>query len=203
METKDALTDSELIASLVDFGPVREAMREAYSKEFEQIARSTFAESNTASGLAVNLPDPVALRLIEEGGRRVGLIDLRKQTKDRLFRTIAEAREQGLGADAIARLIRNDIPKGPWSTVQMRARVIARTETKFAQNKSMMEFAKASGARNAMIFDNRTGFDDDECPALDGKIVSLEEAETLMGDEHPNGTRSFTPWYEDIEEATG
>ena len=55
-----------------------------------------------------------------------------------------------------------------------------------------------------MIFDNRTGFDDDECPGLDGKIVSLEEAETLMGDEHPNGTRSFTPWYEDIDgEATG
>ena len=149
------------------------------------------------------MPDPVAVRIAESGGTRVGLIDLKKQVRDRLFTTIAEAREQGLGADAIARLIRNDIPKGPWSSVQVRARIIARTETKFAQNQSMIEFAKASGAERAMIFDARLGETDEECEALNGRVVSLEEAETLIGDEHPNGTRSFTPWYEDIEEQTG
>ncbi|MGH7851530.1 MAG: phage portal protein [Thermodesulfobacteriota bacterium] len=202
IETKDPQTDAELIASLVDFGPVREALREEYADQFDTVARSTFGEANTALGLAVNLPDPVAVRIAQTGGRRLGLIDLSKQVRDSLFTTIAEAREQGLGVDAMARLIRQDIPKGPWSSVEIRARVIARTETKFAQNQSMIEYSKTSGAQYAMVFDNRTGFDDEECSALDGVIVTLAEAESLMDSEHVNGTRSFTPWYEEVE-ATG
>lgn len=202
-ETKDPESDSELIASLVDFGPVREVMRAAYSALFDKVVRSTFEESNTALGLSVNLPDPIAIRVAETGGRRLGLIDLRKQTRDRLFTTIAEAREQGLGVPAIARRIREDIPKGPWSSVQVRSRIIARTETKFAQNQSMIEYSKASGAQHAMVFDARLGATDAECEALDGTIVTMAEAEQLMESEHPNGTRSFTPWYEEVGEATG
>lgn len=203
IETKDPMSDAELIASLVDFGPVREALREEYAAQFDTVVRSTFAEANTALGLAVNLPDPVAVRVVQTGGRRLGLIDLSKQVRDSLFTTIAEARERGLGPDAIARLIREDIPKGPWSSVEIRSRVIARTETKAAQNESMMEFAKTSGAQHAMVFDARLGPTDAECEALNGVIVTLAEAESLMDEEHPMGTRSFTPWFEDLEERTG
>jgi len=203
IETKDPMTDAELISSLVDFGPVREALREEYAAQFDTVARTTFGEANTALGLAVNLPDPVAVRIVETGGRRLGLIDLRKQVRDSLFTTIAEAREQGLGPDAIARLIREDIPKGPWTSVEIRSRIIARTETSHAQRTSMIEFSKASGARHAMILDARLGPTDEECEALDGVIVTIEEAEQLMDDEHPQGTRQMVPWYEAVEELTG
>lgn len=196
---ESARTDSEIISSLVDFGPTRNALRETYASEYDKIARATFGEANTALGLGVNLPDPAAVRIAQRGGTRVGLVDLQKQVKDRLFTTIAEAREQGLGPEAIARQIRADIPQGRWSTVEIRARVIARTETKFAQNASMIEFAKATNAQHAMIFDARLGDTDEECEALNGVIVTLEEAETLVADEHPNGTRSFTPWYEPLD----
>ena len=55
-----------------------------------------------------------------------------------------------------------------------------------------------------MIFDARGGEEtDDVCEGLDGTVVSLEEAETLMANEHPNGTRSMTPWYENEGEAIG
>lgn len=198
-----AETDSGRIAALVDLTPTERALQDEYAAQFDQIVRSTFGEANTALGLGVNLPDPVARRVVATGGRRVGLIDLKKQIKDRLFTTIAEARSEGLGPEAIARRIRQDIPQGRWSSSQIRARVIARTETKYAQNVSMVEFAKTSGAQHAMVFDARLGDTDEECEALDGTIVTLEEAESLMDSEHPNGTRSFTPIYDDIEEQTG
>ncbi|MGH7891633.1 MAG: phage portal protein [Thermodesulfobacteriota bacterium] len=197
-----AETDAGKIAQLVDLDPVKRALEDEYAAQFDQIARSTFGEANNALGLGVNLPDPVARRIVATGGRRLGLIDLRGQVKDKLFTTIAEARSRGLGPDAIARLIGEDIPKGPWSSVEIRARITARTETTYARNVSMIEYSKTSGAQYAMVFDNRTGFDDEECSALDGVIVTLAEAESLMDDEHPNGTRSFTPWYEEVE-ATG
>lgn len=196
-------TDAGKIAQLVDLDPIKRALEDEYVAAFDQIAHSTFSEANSALGLGVNLPDPVARRIVATGGRRLGLIDLRGQVKNNLFRTITEARSQGLGPDAIARLIREDIPKGPWTSVEIRSRIISHTETKFAQNQSMIEYSKTSGATHMMIFDNRTGFDDEECSALDGVIVSIAEAESLMDDEHPNGTRSATPIYESIDEQTG
>lgn len=198
IETKDAARDSELITSLVEFGVVREGLRVKYATQFELVVRSTFNQANISLGLATNLPDPVAIRILEQGGSRVGLIDLSKQTRERLFQTLAAAREQGLGPDAIARRIRNDIPAGRYNDVKTRARVIARTETKFAQNQSMLEYTKESGAERAMVFDARSGDTDETCEALNGAIVSLAWAEALVGEEHPNGTRSFTPWFEEI-----
>ena len=85
------------------------------------------------------------------------------------------------------------IPKGPWASAKVRARVVARTETAFAQNTSTLERSRAAGIERALVFDNRTGFDDDICSAMDGVEVTLAEAEALAADEHPNGTRSFSP----------
>jgi hypothetical protein len=48
------------------------------------------------------------------------------------------------------------------------------------------------GVERVMVHDNRTGHDDDVCSAIDGRVVTIEEAEA-MGLAHPNCTRSFTP----------
>ena len=50
----------------------------------------------------------------------------------------------------------------------------------------------------AMVFDARIGDTDEVCEDLNGRIVSLAWAQALVGEEHPNGTRSFTPWFEEI-----
>ena len=124
---------------------------------------------------------------------------LKNQTRKKLFDILTEGREAGEGRDALVKRIGNEIPSGPWRDVKTRARVIARTETKFAQNTSMLEYTKATGVQQAMVFDARLGDTDETCQALNGRIVSLSEAEALVGEEHPNGTRSFTPWFEEIE----
>jgi hypothetical protein len=79
---------------------------------------------------------------------------------------------------------------------QYRAEVISRTETKYAQNMSSMEISKGSGTFNAMmVFDGiygepRSGAVD---VAANGQIVSFEDAQLVIDDEHPNGTLSLTP----------
>ncbi|KKK44499.1 hypothetical protein LCGC14_3167020, partial [marine sediment metagenome] len=92
-----------------------------------------------------------------------------------------------------ARRVRVDIERGRYRDVQTRAKVIARTETAFAQSTSTIERSREAGVQMAIVFDNRTGFDDDICSAMDGITVTLDEAQALAADEHPNGTRSFSP----------
>mgnify|MGYP001558605778 CR=1 FL=1 len=171
-----------------------------YNSFFAEVGRQTFEGMNTAFGLSTDLPDPAALRILDNAGRRAGLVDLTAQTRDTMFETISAARAEGLGPPAIARRIMEDIPAGPWRDSNTRARVISRTETKFAQNLSTVEYAKANEVRYAMVFDARGGPTDEECEALDGLIVDLDTAEMLASEEHPNGTRSFTPWFAALEE---
>jgi HK97 family phage portal protein len=79
---------------------------------------------------------------------------------------------------------------------QYRAEVISRTETKYAQNMSSMEISKGSGTFNAMmVFDGIYG--EPRSGAVDvsanGQIVSFEDAQLVIDDEHPQGTLSLTP----------
>jgi hypothetical protein len=79
---------------------------------------------------------------------------------------------------------------------QYRAEVISRTETKYAQSMSSLEVAKGSGTFNAMqVTDGvygepRSGEID---IASNGQIVSFDDAQRIIDDEHPNGTLSLTP----------
>ena len=166
--------------------------REVYEAHYLMVAEVS-GEAAEIIGLAADLPDPVARAVVSTGGTRAGLVDLEAGVKRTLFDALTEGRAAGEGPDALARRIRNDIPKGRWSDVRIRSRVIARTETAFAQNISTIERSRAADVQRALVFDNRTGFDDDICPALDGIEVTLEEAEALAVAEHPNGTRSFSP----------
>ena len=135
--------------------------------------------------------------MMAAGGGRSKLVGLGKDARATLFNSLTEGRAAGEGADALARRIRTQVPRGPWSDVRTRARVIARTETAYAQNISTIRRSELAGLERALVFDNRTGFDDDICPGLDGIEVTLAEAQALAGDEHPNGTRSFSPLVQD------
>lgn len=191
--------DVEKIINGIAWSTIDEAMLLQYQGTFGLVLEETFGGMNSAIGLAANLPDSASVRILADGGRKLGLLDLKEQTRKNLFKALAESREIGEGADAIARRIRDQIPKGPWRDVQTRARVIARTETKYAQNRSMMEYTRASGATQARVFDARLGDTDAECEARADVIVSMAQAEEWLEGEHPNGTLSITPWFEATE----
>ena len=75
-----------------------------------------------------------------------------------------------------------------------RAKLIARTETMYAQNESAMATYEASDAvAQGEIIDNQTGFGDVDCMARNGFVGSLDECRRHISQEHPNGTARVLP----------
>ena len=94
----------------------------------------------------------------------------------------------------IQRQIAEQVPAGRFSTSDIRAATIARTEVKYAQNVSSIEAYQASEDIQAVtVIDAQIGPTDAECEALNGTVVTFGEARQLADSEHPNGTRSFAP----------
>jgi len=145
--------------------------------------------------LAIGVRDTVAELIVREGGRKAGLVDLRAETRQALLSALADAREAGFGIPQTARLIREYVPAGRFTTAgaAYRAKLIARTETRWATNVSVAQIGAAAGFERWRAFDNRTGFGDEECVARDGQEFTEDEMMAEMDAEHPNGTLSFAP----------
>lgn len=169
-----------------------------YSPQFLATARATFGTIDTILRLGVNLTDPREQSIIAAGGKRMGLVDIEGQTRDAIFAAIERGRDAGEGAAGIADLIREMVSAGPWGTADTRAMMIARTETKYAQNYSSLEaYSSAENVHGILVFDAQLGPTDEECEQLNGMVVSVDEAFRLAETEHPNGTRSFAPTSEE------
>jgi hypothetical protein len=94
----------------------------------------------------------------------------------------------------MSRQIRSMIPAGPWSTSKIRADVIARTETKWAQNVSSMTVYRAAlNVTHIRVFDAQLGDTDADCEEINGKVFTIDEASGIEPLDHPNCTRSFAP----------
>ncbi|WEK00606.1 MAG: phage portal protein [Candidatus Sphingomonas phytovorans] len=193
--------DDELIAMILEklgIDAWSAELTQDYGAHYLEIAEAV-QEAAGHAGLGTNLPDPVARAIVASGGRRVGLIDLDQQTRDAVFDALAEGRAEGEGVQKLADRIAVHIEAGPWNSGEIRARTIARTETKFAQNISTIERGLAAGVGQFVVFDGRLGPGRSlpEHMARDGSVVGAEEAAQMAADEHPNGTLSFAPYFEE------
>ena len=168
--------------------------RFTYAEHYLSVAKDVVDGLQATLGLDVMLSDQMEMRVLHLAGTRKGLVDLPGQTKDALFKAVAEGRELGEGAAELARRIADYVSAGPWASKETRAMVIARTETKYAQNASSLSaYLQSENVTGVMIFDAQLGPTDEECEQLNGQVVNFAEAERLMETEHPNGTRSFAP----------
>lgn len=174
----------------------RTAFERLYEAHYLDVAKKV-AEAAELAGISGSLPDPVARSIAGAGGRRAGLVDLTAQSKTALFDAIAEGLSEGEGAQQLANRIARHVEAGPWAAPEIRARTIARTETKYAQNVSTIERARAANVERFIVFDGRLGpgRSRDDHIARDGSIVSAAEAAQMAADEHPNGTLSFAPHF--------
>ena len=174
----------------------QDALIPAFDAHYLRTTEMTVGSINTVLNLGVNLPDPVAREIVAAGGRRAGLLDITGETRQSIFRSLAAGREAGEGPPALARRIRSQVPSGRFTNggPKYRAQLIARTETKYAQNQSSIAAYRQSDVVTGLLaFDNQTGFGDDECVARDGRIFTFDEAESELATEHPQGTLSFGP----------
>lgn len=195
-----------------------------WQAQYTTVAETTLDGINGVFGAGLNMPDPTMRAILYKGGKHIAFVKIDKQVHDAIMQAIYEARVNGMGATAVAREIRSMIEgkemfPGIWQRTkdarielgwsvekaeasadravrQYRGELIARTETKYAQNVSSLQIARDSGTFNAMqITDGvygapRSGEVD---IASNGQIVSFDGAEMVAEDEHPNGTLSLTP----------
>ena len=172
----------------------------SYGSQVEQIALGTVEQINTTLRLGVNLPDDVMRQIISDGGTRAGLIDIENDVREAIFRALREGRELGEGADALARRIRDYVPEGRFRNAgaEYRARMIARTETKNAQNESSLQaYEQSDVVIGVRAFDNQTGYNDEDCTLRDGRVFSIADAREEQRKEHPNYTLSWAPEIDD------
>ena len=173
-----------------------EYLLQAWQQVYQTSMVSTAGVIRQQLQILTDLPDHKGREILEKGGTRRGLIDFEKQTRDSLFQVIRQGRIDGHGPETIARQIRAMVPAGPYpkAGAHYRSYLIARTETKYAQNLSALETYRESGAFTGMLaYDARLGDTDAECIERNGKIFTFDEVEAELASEHPNGTLSFAP----------
>jgi HK97 family phage portal protein len=203
-EIKSAKEDDaavvEQILSKLGIAGWQSKLKQIYAAHYEEAMNAT-AKVAADAGLGVSVPDEVMRSVIAAGGRRSAMVDLTEQTKAAIFEALAEGRAEGEGVEALAKRILGHVEGGPWGTADTRARVIARTETKYAQNISTIERARAGGVDMFIVFDGRLGpgRSKPDHIARDGSIVTAAEADEMAEAEHPNGTLSFAPYFEGME----
>jgi hypothetical protein len=173
-------------------------LRAIYEAQYLEIAKAT-GEAADAAGLGASMPDVVAQSIVAAGGRRAGLVDLDRQTRAALFDALAEGRAAGEGAVQLAARILPAVAAGPTLDPEVRALRIARTEAKYAQNISTIERGRAAGVSTFIVFDGRLGPGRSLLShiARDGSIVGIQQAVVMADAEHPNGTLSFAPNFEE------
>ncbi|PAL20210.1 phage portal protein [Sphingopyxis sp. GW247-27LB] len=173
-------------------------LRAIYEAQYLEIGKAT-GDAAEAAGLGASLPDQVAQSIVAAGGRRAGLVDLDRQTRAAVFDALAEGRAAGEGAVQLAARILPAVASGPSLDPEVRALRIARTEAKYAQNISTIERGRAAGVSSFIVFDGRLGPGRSLLShiARDGSIVGIQQAVVMADAEHPNGTLSFAPNFEE------
>ena len=192
--TPKQLAETQLILDKVDLTTMENQLKELYEEQYRRTADTTLNSLNNVMGITIGSPDIVAQQTVAAGGRQAGLVDLSGSTRRKLFKILAQAEEAGLGVPETVRLIRDTVTAGRFATTEIRARLIARTETLHAQRESSLAaYKQISGVDTVLVFDARLGETDEECANLDGTTVTIADAEVLSAEEHPNGTRAFAP----------
>ena len=174
----------------------QDALIPAFDGHYLRTTQMTVGSINNVLNLSVNLPDPVAREIVAAGGRRAGLLDITGETRQAIFRSLADGRAAGEGPAALGRRIRSQVPAGRFTNAgpKYRAQLIARTETLHGQRISSIQTYRQSDVVTGLLaFDAQLGDTDAECEARNGTVFSFEDAERETAREHSNGTLSWGP----------
>lgn len=167
-------------------------LKQLLETHYLRTAATTVDTLNTVLELGVELEDPVERKIVAEGGARAGLVDIDDATRKAIYQALSEARVEGLGPAEAAKRIREYVPAGRFVNAgpKYRALMIARTETKNAQNLSSLAAYNASGTVTKVLCLDGEG--DAICAERDGQTFTLDDASD-EGLAHPNCTLNWAP----------
>lgn len=171
-----------------------DALQRIFGAHYEAVWRAMVENMQGSLGVAIESVDELAVRVVEIGRRRALLSHAGRDMQDRVFRALRDGIADGLAGEALAERVAGALSAGPWSSVEIRAMVVARTELAYATNMSTIVVASSSDSFESMyVMDARLGPTDTVCEELAGTVVTMDEATELTEQEHPNGTRHFVP----------
>jgi hypothetical protein len=154
--------------------------------------------SLSQSALGDTERDRALKKVLTQGGRRLGLIDLTENTKSALFRVIEFSRNYETGVPSptqIAKWIESEVPAGRFVNAgpRYRSQLIARTEVMHATRTSSIETFRADPSVKKLLAVD--GDYDDDCSSRNGEEFTFADAETesLSDTVHPNCTLVFVP----------
>lgn len=174
-------------------GSFTEALNKRFRTNAARTLEQTVATISDIANLTGGVSDPVQEKILNSGGKRIGLVDIEQSTRDVLLNAINSGNELGLNPREIARNIRTDVPAGRFVNAgpAYRSQLIARTETNWAMNTSAIAtYREADEVEMCIAMD---GSDDEDCAARNGQEYTFDEAEAELESEHPNGTLTFAP----------
>ena len=167
--------------------------------ELQKVAERTWQDVTRAgvlSEISFTSHEGAVLNRLNQASVRVKAIN--DVTRTRINTALQEGVNRGYSLRQIADGVQKDQFNGLRNIVRgmpgrpdaaKRARTIARTEVRWAQNQTTALRYKSSGVNEVMI---RDGDEDDGCRAVDGTRQTIEWYEANPT-EHPNCTRGATP----------
>lgn len=170
-------------------------IKEPMERHYVRTGEASVDNVNQTFDLGVSFDEPAERAMLNAGGTRAGLLDVTEDTRAALLRSIEAGREAGLGPPDIARTIRSEVPAGRFTNAgpKYRAELIARAETKTAQNVACRNAYRTAGVEVLLAFDARIGDDHDPaCEQRDGQEYGIAEAES-EDLTHPNCSLSWAP----------
>jgi HK97 family phage portal protein len=204
----DILAGAGSLAPLLPADLLHQLLAAEYQANYAQIGDATFAAVSDQLGTVIgfNLDDPYAIALLDAGGTNAGLVDIDQQTRDAIFQALIDGREAGEGIPQLIDRIQGYVEgahmypgiaeeQGADAAAMYRAQVIARTETRVAQNlSSLLAYQKSELVAGVLVFDgDGCGWRSHTDPDLaDGSRRTLDEAyaQPLA---HPQCVRAFAP----------
>lgn len=128
-------------------------------------------------------------RVIRYLGSRLHFIqNIDDTTRKAIAQTLAEGVSQAEDLRALQVRVRNVFA----SAIDHRSLTIARTESVQAYGYGSIQAYREAGVLKARMHDGPNA-DSADCINVDGQEVTLDEAERLMSEEHPNGVRAVAP----------
>jgi HK97 family phage portal protein len=181
---------------------IKADLADVFEQIYDLMAKMTIQTIQAALGEELTDPARVEAQVRMLARERVGLLDLTEEARTAILKTLEEAQTAGLDEEAMLRLLEERVPAGRSQSSDMRARVIARTESRLASNLSTASYARQAGV-NLLVFDARLGPTDQPCMDRNGWIVSPAQAQALSAVEHVNGTLGFAPISDAMVQAGG
>ena len=163
--------------------------------ELEQIVEE-FVDQATAAAFkaaieeyGINAPDSTSPFLGQYMAPRLHLIrGIDDTTANAVKAALAKGYQEGESMPQLGERVKGVFREA----IDSRALKIARTETIQAYGQASLAAYRQAGIEKARMYDGPND-DSADCADVDGREVTLAEAERLMAEEHPQGTRGVAP----------